>query len=111
MLLAPLAESAGGLQLCRSTADSTEPIFPSVGEPDYGTLLAMIAAGKENLDQIKRFDMPGFRPLPQYLREMRRYGILTAEHPNDGIPDPYTLDRRYWESMWCQTGAGEGPAE
>ena len=44
--------------------------------------------------------MPGFRPRPQYLREMKHYGILPADHADDGPVDPYDLDRRYWESLW-----------
>jgi len=60
----------------------------------------MAAAGKDNLDTIKRFDMPGFRPRPQYLREMKRYGVLAPDHPDDAPVDAYQLDRLYWESLW-----------
>jgi hypothetical protein len=60
----------------------------------------MIAAGKENLDRIERFDMPGFRPLPQYVREMKHYGVLPADQPDDAAIDPYQVDRRYWQSLW-----------
>ena len=54
------------------------------------------------LERIKRFDMPGFQPRPQYLRELRRYGILSPDHPADAAVDPYQLDRLYWESLWHQ---------
>ena len=60
----------------------------------------MVAAGKANLDEIRRFDMPGFHPRPQYLREMRRYGVLPADHPDEAPVDAYELDRRYWRSLW-----------
>ena len=60
----------------------------------------MVKAGKENLDTIKRFDMPGFQPTPQYLREMKHYGILAADHHDNAPVNPYDLDRRYWQSLW-----------
>ena len=45
--------------------------------------------------------MPGFRPTPQYLREMKRYGILPPNHADDGAGRfLYELDRAYWESLW-----------
>ena len=43
----------------------------------------MCAGGKEQLEKVKRFDMPGFRPRPDWVREMKRYGVLAAEAPAD----------------------------
>jgi hypothetical protein len=63
-------------------------------------LLQMVAAGRDGLERIKRFDMPGFQPRPQYLRELRRYGILPPDHPDDAPVDPYQLDRQYWQAQW-----------
>ncbi len=100
LLLAPLAEPAGGLALCRDEQGDAANVLADTDDPDYQTLLAMVAAGKENLEAITRFDMPGFRPRPQYLREMRRYGILPTDHPDDAPVDVYELDRWYWESLW-----------
>jgi hypothetical protein len=108
VLLAPLAEKAGGLGLCRDAAGRPAAVFAGTVDADYRTLLAMAAAGKENLEKIKRFDMPGFQPRPQYLREMRRYGILPANHLDQSPVDFYQLDRRYWESLWYRAGVG-GP--
>ena len=98
MLLAPLSADAGGLGLCRD-GDKPAPVFASTANPDYKALLAMATAGRDRLEAIKRFDMPGFRPLPEYLREMKRYGVLPAE-PDAAALDPYQLDRRYWKSLW-----------
>jgi hypothetical protein len=64
----------------------------------------MVQAGQANLDRIKRFDMPGFRPPEAYLREMKRYGILPASSTADTAPDGYTLDRQYWQSLWYAPG-------
>jgi hypothetical protein len=45
--------------------------------------------------------MPGFRPNEQYVREMKRYGILPAAFDNlaDRI-DVYQTDEAYWRSLW-----------
>jgi hypothetical protein len=100
LVLAPLAEKAGGLDLCLDDQGTPATVFTSVNDPDYQKLVEMAAAGKRNLDTIKRFDMPDFRPRPQYLREMKRYGVLAPDHPDDEPVDPYELDQRYWESLW-----------
>jgi hypothetical protein len=100
LLLAPLNPSAGGLGQCRDARGEPAPVFYDRSDPDYGTLLEMVAAGRHELERIKRFDMPGFQPRPQYLRELRRYGILPPDFPDDAAVDPYQLDRQYWEAQW-----------
>ena len=100
LLLAPLAKEAGGWQLCRDENDQPAVVFADTGDPDYQKLLAMVAAGRKNLEQIKRFDMPDFRPRPQYLREMRRFGILPKDMTEDAAVDVYATDRAYWQSLW-----------
>ena len=100
MLLAPLAKEAGGWGLCRDPKTrEARTIFASTDDPDYKTLLAMCAAGKEHLDRIKRFDMPGFLPRSDWVREMERYGILTAGTPLEKI-NVYETESSYWESLW-----------
>ena len=45
--------------------------------------------------------MPGLRAAPRIPARNDRYGILAG--PPDAAqaaPDPYQLDRRYWESLW-----------
>ena len=100
LLLAPLSQAAGGYGICRDSGSNRVAVFQDTRDPDYQTLLAMVAAGKVELDKIKRFDMPGFQPTPHYLREMRRFGILPADFPNSRPADGYTLDRKYWQSLW-----------
>jgi len=97
LLLAPLARGAGGLELCRTDEGQPAAVFHDTDDPDYQALLAMAAAGKTNLEQIARFDMPGFRPRPAYIREMKRYGILPTDLPTDAEIDIYATDRRYWD--------------
>ncbi|NIA15318.1 MAG: hypothetical protein GWP08_14710 [Nitrospiraceae bacterium] len=101
-LLAPLARAAGGYGICLTkpeepkSAMKPRPVFAETSDPDYQTLLAAIQATQRRLDEIKRFDMPGFVPRKGYLREMKRYGVLPADHPDDVPVDIYALDRRYW---------------
>jgi len=101
LLLAPLAESAGGWGLCRDPKTKARAeVFAGAADPDYQKLLAMCVAGKERLEPIKRFDMPGFKPRPEWVREMKRYGILPESLKPDDCIDVYETERRYWRSLW-----------
>jgi hypothetical protein len=103
VLLAPLAKEAGGLGLCgvkSLRAAVAPPLFAAASDPDYQKLLAGIEKGRAHLETVKRFDMPGFRPNEHYVREMKRYGILPADVSTADLPDPYTIDARYWKSFW-----------
>ena len=92
--LAPLSVEAGGFGLCGKT------VFDNTKDPDYMALVEMVDAGKRDLQQIKRFDMAGFRPRDAYLGELRRYGVLTGAELSSGKLNPYDLDQRYWRSLW-----------
>jgi len=102
LLLAPLAATAGGY----AVSDENPPkgqhptIFADTDDPDYQVLLAAIRVSKTHLDRIKRFDMPGFRPNPHYIREMQFYGVLPKELKPDEPIDSYQTDRAYWRSLW-----------
>ncbi len=100
LLLAPLAQPSGGLGSCLHADGTPADVFADTNDPDYSTLLEMVAAGKRELANIKRFDMPDFQPTPQYLREMRRFGILPAEFPDSAPANGYELDQQYWQSLW-----------
>ena len=94
LLLAPLARSAGGLQLC-----GEQPVFASKDDPDYQEILRTIqAAARELRDQL-RFDMPGFRPNRFYIREMQNYGILPADLAPQTPVNPYATDQAYWDTF------------
>lgn len=103
-VLAPLAVSAGGWGLCRAEGGEAGSggVLASRDDPDYQALLAMCAAGSEHLARIKRFDMPGFRPRIDWVREMVRYGVLPGT-PDPAAPiDYYGVERKYWKSLWYQ---------
>ena len=93
LLLAPLARDGGGYGICG-------PVFASTEDADFAALLTAVKATKARLEQITRFNMPDFRPAPEYIREMQRFGILPADLQPDDPIDVYDTDRKYWESMW-----------
>jgi hypothetical protein len=100
LILAPLSDNDGGLQLCYKDRKNPMPVFKDKNDPDYRTLLTYLEALHEALNRNKRFDMPGFRPNPHYVRELKRYGIIPEDF--DRLKDPidvYATDRAYWESF------------
>lgn len=99
-LLAPLAKDAGGYGICEGQEGKPASVFATPDDPDYQTLLEAVRDAKSHLDTIRRFDMPGFQPRPEYVREMRRYGILPVTGKEDQPIDVYAADRAYWQSTW-----------
>ncbi|MHB8970284.1 MAG: HzsA-related protein [Pirellulaceae bacterium] len=101
LLRAPLAKQAGGFAACGTL------VFADTADPDYQKILAAIQDAQARLQQILRFDMPGFRPRAEYVREMKRYGILPADQPDDVAVDVYATDRAYWQSLWYRADSDE----
>jgi hypothetical protein len=119
VLLAPLAQAAGGYAVGQPASEIVDPqptpedrsrppqpiehpvVFADVTDPDYRAVLAHVQAAKTTLQRIKRFDMPGFRPNEHYVREMKRYGVLSEafDPANDPI-DVYATDAAYWQTFW-----------
>ncbi len=109
MLLAPLVSGAGGWGVCRDVKTKAPVrVFESTGDADYQKLLALVARGKATLDADKRFDMAGFKPRAEWVREMRRYGILPASATRDSGLNVYSVERAYWESLWYRPAAPDG---
>jgi hypothetical protein len=81
-------------------------IFTSRDDPDFQKILVHLQAATARLNEIKRFDMPGFRPRLEYVREMKRYGVIPASFDamNDPL-DPYEADQKYWQSLWFRPSA------
>jgi len=114
LLLAPLAKNSGGLELCRERARFEQKpardappakVFLDTADPDYKTLLNWVFALEAELNRIKRFDMPGFRPNEHYVREMKRYGALPSALDAATEPiDVYQTDEKYWRSFWYRPG-------
>lgn len=99
LLRAPLPKSAGGLGLC------SEMVFKTRDDPDYKATLAHLTA-KRDKALYNRCDVEGARPLPSYVREMTRQGLLPVDFDIDRDPwDPFALDRAFWESFWHRPAA------
>ena len=110
LIQAPLSKDAGGYGICRvqpeGSSSRSKAVFEDVSDPDYQALLSSILVTKKRLDEIKRFDMPGFRPHEAYLREMKRFGVVPADYRGEDFEiDVYATDRTYWKSLWWQPKA------
>jgi mono/diheme cytochrome c family protein len=94
LVLGPLARTAGGFGSCG-------PVFADTGDPDYQRLLAAIEQGKAELDATPRYATAGFKPNRQYIREMKRYGIVPASFDLSKDPiDIFQTDQAYWKMLW-----------
>ena len=86
------------------TTNNNEAGWKSNHEPPLRNfwLGCHLQGAKARLDDIKRFDMAGFQPRYEYLREMKRYGVLPASFDlaNLAKVDPYELDQKYWRLFW-----------
>jgi hypothetical protein len=114
VLLTPLAKTAGGYavgtrkpkQVKEDRRQPPKPIvhpviFADTADPDYRAILAHLQAAGAKLDEIKRFDMPGFVPSEHYVRELQRFGVLPADLDASKSPvDVYAADRAYWRTFW-----------
>jgi len=127
ILLAALSRTAGGdaegkpesdqNELRPVTEDTNRPpgpivhpvIFADTSDADYRAILAHVQEAKTKLDEIKRFDMPGFKPNEHYVREMKRYGVLPPSLDIDKDPiDVYAIDEKYFRSFWHVPTPGNG---
>lgn len=99
LLRAPLAKSAGGLEICKT--NDGKPVFADVKDADYQTILAAINRGRKFMTvESQRFDAaPKIVPNRSYIREMIRFGILRPDHDEKTPVDPYAIDRKYWDSF------------
>ena len=100
ILLAPLAEEAGGYGWCKD-GYGRSVVFRDTSDPDYQRILTAIRAAKARQESAGRHDMPGTRPNEHYVRWMKRFGILPEDFDWEEDPiDPYETDRAYWRSLW-----------
>ena len=94
LLRAPLAKEAGGLGLC------SKIVFESKDDPMYREMLRSIEQAHQQLLVGKRFDMPGFRPNNDYIREMQKYGFVKKDLAPDELFDYYRAEREYFDSFY-----------
>jgi len=94
LILAPLAREAGGWGCCPD-------VFLTKDDPGYQQILEALRRGREYGNQRSRWGMPDFRPNRQYIRELKKYGVLPADFNPDSSPiDPFEIDQAYWRTYW-----------
>jgi hypothetical protein len=93
ILLAPLSKQAGGYELCIRKDES--PVFSSLSDKKYLTILSAIESTSGYFRSIKRFDDRQFVVSPDYYREMKRFGVIDENVAIDKV-NPYEVDSIYW---------------
>ena len=95
ILKVPLAKAAGGYTM------NGKVVFKDKSDPDYKKLLAAIHECKKIYAQRPKWARDGWEPGPQYIREMKRFGILSENFDlkRDSL-DPFEIDQRYWSSLY-----------
>jgi hypothetical protein len=94
LLLGPLSKGAGGWGICGEVIRDRE-------DPDWKKLLAALERARAAADVAPRFTTASFRPNAQYIRELKRAGILPAAFDAAKDPiDPFKADQEYWRSLW-----------
>jgi hypothetical protein len=97
-LMAPLAKGSGGWQRCG------EAVFQNTDDPDYQKILQLIHAFKGFMEDQKMWGTSTFYPTKGYVREMKRFDILSPGF-NYGDPiDVYATDKAYWDSFIYRKG-------
>jgi hypothetical protein len=74
-------------------------VFASTSDPDYVKILAEIQSGANALlKNANSYEIAGFRPRAEYIREMIRFGILPRGcDPEKTAIDVFQTDRKYWD--------------
>jgi len=94
LLLGPLPRAAGGWGTCPHEFQGTD-------DPDYQALLTLMQDRKKQYDQVPRYGMSGFKPNAQYVREMKKFGVLPAQFDLNRDPiDIFEIEQRYWQLFW-----------
>ncbi|MCP4377883.1 MAG: hypothetical protein GY794_17110 [bacterium] len=94
VLMAPLARKSGGRGSCPN-------VFKTKNDPDYKRLLKSLREARTRMNATPRFATPKFKPNRQYIREMKKYGILDRSFdPSKEKIDIFEMDQKYWKSLW-----------
>ena len=105
ILLAPLAEEAGGYGWCKAKDGQPVAVFRDAKDSDYQAILEAVRTAKTRQAKAGRYGMPSFRPNEHYVRWMKRFGILPESFDVAKDPiDPYETNNAYWRSLWWQPG-------
>jgi hypothetical protein len=128
LLRAPLSKKAGGLEICRDRKATAyegprtqsnwklgdappAATFASKDDPDYQLMLQQIREAAEKYTP-GRLELPGFTPHHDWVREMKRNGVLSGDFQGDGSRDLqfyFDVDERYYRKFWPSTTKGTLP--
>lgn len=110
ILLAPLSSKDGGHGTCSQKNVDHIEVFKDKHDPDYQAILKGLQEASDLHNERKRFDMQDFKPRKEYVREMKKYGIIpdAFDLEKDHI-NIYETDQRYWESLWYYPDATKKP--
>lgn len=101
LVRAPLAKEAGGLGIC------SKIVFESKDDPLYQDIVRRLGETKRQMEAGKRFDMPGFRPNDDYIREMKKYGFVPKELGPNETYDYYKIEKEYFDSWFYDPEIGD----
>jgi hypothetical protein len=97
LLLGSLPKDKGGWGTCPSQFSGKDDIA-------YQVLLKALYKQKKRLANVPRFGTPEFKPNRQYVREMKKFGVLPVEFDlNRDTIDVFETDQKYWELFWYQS--------
>lgn len=94
LVRAPLAKEAGGLGLCSRIE------FKDKDDPLYRDIVRRLGETNRQLNEGKRFDMEGFRPNGDYIREMQKYGFVKKDLAPGELFDYYKAEKEYFDSWY-----------
>ncbi len=99
LLLGPLPKEAGGWGTCQHK-------FTGTDDKAYQGLLYGLKKAKESATQKPLYGMSTFRPNRQFIREMKRFGVLAADfNPSRDPIDFFDIEQEYWQLFWYQPDA------
>ncbi len=94
LILGPLSYESGGFGSCGV-------VFDSIDDPDYLALKAILVEAGQKTEALGRYGTSGFKPNAQYIREMKKYGVLPSDFKEDPASINYfDLEQQYWRSLW-----------
>jgi hypothetical protein len=82
-------------------------VFESTSDPFYQALLATLQDAHQRLHLEKRFDMPGFRPNDDYIREMQKYGFVKKDLGPAELFDYYQAEQDYFDAWHFDPQTGD----
>jgi hypothetical protein len=76
-------------------------VFADKEDTDYQLLLGSLQRAQAAADVRPRYGTPDFRPNRQYIRELKKYGVLPPDFDPEHSPiDYFQADQDYWRTYW-----------